>query len=59
MDEVIRTLNKDARDRLIERRMKKGHEARLWMTVGMWDGRLWYCGQIYLKRRKSDAGASQ
>lgn len=54
-DNTVRTLSKEARDRLIERQMKKGHEAHLWMEVGMWDGHLWYCGEIYLKKRKSDA----
>lgn len=50
--EPIKTLSKEARDRLIERKMKKDHEARLWMEIGMWDGRLWYCGEIYPKVRK-------
>lgn len=50
--EPVKTLSKEARDRLIERQMKKDHVARLWMEVGMWDGQLWYCGEIYPKRKK-------
>jgi len=53
LPQPVRTTDKEARDRLIERQLKKGFRCRKWMEVGMWDGLLWYCGEIYPLVKKS------